>query len=94
MKGYVIAEIEVVDQKTYDEYRAQVLPTVEKHGGRFLVRGGKAEALEGAAPRRVIVLEFPSYAEAATWYRSAEYSPLAALRQSATRGRLILVEGA
>ncbi|GGE99419.1 hypothetical protein GCM10011611_01250 [Aliidongia dinghuensis] len=94
MKGYVIAEIEIIDQKTYDEYRAQVLPTVERYGGRFLVRGGKAEALEGSAPGRVVVLEFASYDAAAAWYRSAEYSPLAALRQSATRGRLILVEGA
>lgn len=94
MKGYVIAEIEVTDQRAYDDYRRQVLPTVESYDGRFLVRGGKAEALEGASPGRVVVLEFPSYDQAARWYRSAEYSPLAALRRSAAHGRLILVEGA
>ena len=94
MKGYIISEIEITDQATYDRYVGQVRPTVEQYGGKFLVRAGKGEALEGAPPKRIVVLEFPSYDQAAKWYRSAEYSPLAALRQSASRGRLILVEGA
>jgi len=94
MKGYVVAQIQITDQKTYDDYRAQVLPTIERYGGKFLVRGGRAEAVEGPAAGRMVVLEFPSYDQAKTWYHSAEYSPLAALRQSAASGQLVLVEGA
>lgn len=95
MAAYVVGEIEVTDAAGYDEYRRQVLATVQKHGGRFLARGGRAEALEGAAAaKRVVVLEFPSYERALEWYRSAEYAPLIRLRQKASTGRLILVEGA
>lgn len=93
MKGYVIGEIEVTDLQTYEQYRSKVFATVEKYGGRFLARGGKSEALEGASLGRLVILEFPSYEKAAQWYRSTEYAPLAALRQSASRGRLALVEG-
>ena len=95
MAAYVIGEIDVTDPETYDQYRKQVLATVQKHGGRFLARGGRAETLEGgAAPKRVVVLEFPSYEQALEWYRSAEYAPLIELRQRASRGRLVLLEGA
>ncbi len=95
MAAYVIGEIDVKDAATYDEYRRQVLATVQKHGGRFLTRGGRAEALEGSPqPKRVVVLEFPSYERALEWYRSADYAPLIELRQRASRGRLLLVEGA
>ena len=95
MKGYVVGEIEVTDPKRYEEYRGQVLATIEKHGGKFLVRGGKVEPLEGGwAPKRVVVLEFPSFEQAQKWYRSPEYAPLIELRQKASRGKLILVEGA
>ena len=95
MKGYVIGEIEVTDQKAYDEYRGQVLATIEKYDGKFLVRGGKVAPLEGGwTPKRVVVLEFPSFEQARKWYRSPEYAPLITLRQKGSKGRLILVEGA
>lgn len=95
MAAYVIGEIDVTDQATYDDYRKQVLATVQKHGGRFVVRGGPVEALEGGwNPKRIVVLEFPSMDAVRKWYRSAEYAPLIALRQKASRGRLIAVEGA
>jgi uncharacterized protein (DUF1330 family) len=93
MAAYVIGEIEVTDPATYQDYGKQVLPTIQKFGGKFVVRGGKAEALEGAAPKRMVVLEFPSVEQAQSWYRSAEYAPLIKLRQKASRGRLIVVEG-
>lgn len=94
MAAYVIGEIDVTDPAGYDEYRRHVLATVQQHGGRFLARGGRAEALEGnAPPRRVVVLEFPSYEQALQWYRSAEYAPLIELRRKASTGRLLLVEG-
>ena len=95
MTAYVIAEIEVTDQGIYDDYRKQVLATIEKYGGRFLVRGGKTEALEGGwAPKRLIVLEFASMEQATKWYRSPEYAPLIKLRQRGSRGKLVAVEGA
>ncbi len=95
MAAYVIGEIEVTDQASYEDYRKQVLATVEKHGGRFIVRGGKVEALEGGwSPKRLVVLEFPSMQKLLTWYRSPEYKPLITLRQKASRGRLIAAEGA
>jgi uncharacterized protein (DUF1330 family) len=93
MAAYVIGEIEVTDPATYQDYGKQVLPTIQKFGGKFVVRGGKAEAFEGAAPKRIVVLEFPSVEQAQSWYRSADYAPLIKLRQKASRGRLIVVEG-
>jgi uncharacterized protein (DUF1330 family) len=95
MAAYVIGEIEVMDQGAYEEYRKQVPATVAKYGGRFIVRGGKAEPLEGGwSPKRIVALEFPSVEQAQKWYRSSEYAPLIKLRQRASRGKLILVEGA
>ena len=61
MAAYVIGEIEVTDPTTYEEYRKQVPAVVAKFGGKFIVRGGKVEPLEGNwAPKRVVALEFPS----------------------------------
>jgi uncharacterized protein (DUF1330 family) len=95
MAAYVIGDIEVTDPAIYDDYRKQVLATVEKYGGRFVVRGGKVETLEGGwAPKRIVALEFPSFEQAQKWYRSPEYAPLIKLRQKGARGRLIVVEGA
>ena len=94
MAAYVIAEMEVTDPGKYEDYRRQVLATIERYGGRFLVRGGKAEGLEGGwKPARLVVLEFPSLERAQEWYRSPEYTPLAKLRQQASTGRLCIVQG-
>lgn len=95
MAAYVIGDIEVTDQAIYDDYRKQVLATVEKYGGRFAVRGGRVEPLEGGwTPKRLVVLEFPGIEQALKWYRSPEYAPLIKLRQKGARGRLLVVEGA
>ena len=95
MAAYVIAEIEVTDPAGYEEYRKQVLAVVTKYGGKFVVRGGRIEALEGGwAPKRVVALEFPSMEQALKWYRSPEYAPLIQARQKASKGRLIAIEGA
>ena len=95
MSAYVIAEIEVTDPAPYEEYRKQVLPVVTKYGGKFLVRGGNVQSKEGGwQPKRIVVLEFPSMDQAEKFYGSPEYGPLIKLRQQASKGRLILVEGA
>jgi uncharacterized protein (DUF1330 family) len=95
MAAYVIAEIEVADQAAYEDYRKQVPAVVAKYGGKFIVRGGKIESMEGGwSPKRIVVVEFASMDQALKWYRSSDYAPLIKLRQKASRGKLIIVEGA
>jgi uncharacterized protein (DUF1330 family) len=95
MSAYVIAEIEVVDPDAYEEYRKQVPAVIAKYGGKFLVRGGKVEPREGGwTPKRIVVVEFPSMAQAQKFYDSPDYAPLIKLRQKASKGKLILIEGA
>jgi uncharacterized protein (DUF1330 family) len=95
MTAYVIADIDVHDREAYQEYVALVPGTLEPYQGRFLVRGGQHETLEGAwQPHRVIVTEFPSTDHARRWYESPEYQAALAIRQRVSTGSLILVEGA
>ena len=94
MSAYLIGEIDVTDPAGYEDYRKQVLAVVTKYGGRFIVRGGKVDSKEGGwAPKRIVVLEFPSLEQAQKFYHSAEYAPLIKLRQKASKGKIILVEG-
>ena len=95
MSAYVIAEVEVSDPAAYDDYRKQVPSVISKYGGKFIVRGGRVETMEGDwSPKRIVALEFPSMEQALKWYRSEEYAPLIKLRRRAARGKLIIVEGA
>jgi uncharacterized protein (DUF1330 family) len=95
MATYIIANVEVTDPVTYERYRKDVPATIERYGGRFLVRGGAVQVLEGQfVPKRIVVLEFPNMERAKAWWDSPEYRPLRALRQSASRGDLFVVEGA
>ena len=95
MAAYLIAEIDIVDPATYEEYRNQVPGVIAKYGGRYVVRGGKVESLEGGwSPKRLAVVEFPSMDQALKFYRSPEYAPLIKLRQKASKGKLLAVEGA
>ena len=95
MAGYIVGNIEITDPVTYEEYRKLVPPLVEKYGGKYLVRGGTAEQLEGSnPPKRVVVLEFPSLDAAKKFYNSAEYGAAKAIRQKASSGDLWVVEGA
>ena len=94
MAGYVIAEVQVSDPERYAEYRQQVDAAIAAYGGRFLVRGGKSEALEGDAPRgRLVIAEFDSYEQARAWYDSEENAGPMKIRHEVSVGRLILVEG-
>lgn len=94
MTAYVIADTHITDQNTYDEYKRRVGPLIAKFGGRFLVRGGKHEVLEGTwQPHRLVVIEFPTMKAITFWYNSPEYAPLLALRQPAATDHLVAVEG-
>lgn len=95
MPAYLIADVEVTDPAGYEPYRPLAAASIARFGGRFLVRGGAAELLEGSpAPNRTVVIEFPDIETARRWYRSEEYQSALKIRQAASRGRLILVEGA
>lgn len=94
MTAYVICDIDVRDPETYREYTALVPGTMEPFGGRFAVRGGEFEPLEGDwRPRRLVVLEFPSSDHARRWYASPDYAAAKQLRQRASSGNIVLVEG-
>lgn len=94
-KAYLIAEIEVVNPEPYRVYVAAAGPLVEAYGGKYLVRGGPSEALEGAPPAgRLVVVEFPSMAEAKRFYDSPEYTEVRQGRIENAVSRFILVEGA
>ena len=94
-KAYVIVEVNVTDPQLFQEYAKGVPATISAYDGKYLVRGGAVESKEGGwAPKRVVVLEFPSMDQARKWYDSPEYAPLKTLRQSASQGRGIIIEGA
>jgi uncharacterized protein (DUF1330 family) len=95
MPAYFIVDVNVQDPAGFEEYRKRVPATIEKYGGKFLVRGGKFEKLEGNwEPTRVVLLEFPSLEQAKRWYDSEEYREPKALRFKTARTNLLLVEGA
>jgi uncharacterized protein (DUF1330 family) len=94
MAAYVIAEIDIHDPKLYEEYRRRVPTTIDKYGGRYLIRGGAVETKEGGwRPKRLAVVEFPSMQKARAWYDSPEYTAARAIRERSASGKLVFVEG-
>jgi uncharacterized protein (DUF1330 family) len=94
MPGYVIVDVEVLDPTMYKDYRAKAAPTVQRHGGRYLVRGGEVTTVEpGWDLHRFVILEFPSVEKAKAWYASEEYRKILPIRLKSTRSRLSIVEG-
>jgi uncharacterized protein (DUF1330 family) len=94
LAAYVIYQGEVLDAERYEEYKAQVSPNIAAAGGRYLVRGGAAEALEGNLPAgRTVVLEFPTRQAALDWYWSEDYAAIRKLREGAARAILYVVDG-
>lgn len=92
-KGYWIAHVDVTDPETYKKYVEANAVAFAKFGARFLVRAGKSETVEGTSRSRNVVLEFPSYEAAVACYRSPEYRKAMALREAASTGDLVIVEG-
>ena len=94
MSAYVIAEVEVTDPGTFEEYRKLVPPTIEAFGGRYVVRGGAIDSLEGDwRPKRIVVIEFDDAERARAWHDSELYAPARALREASANTRMIVVEG-
>ena len=94
MSAYVVVEIDVKDPERYADYKTMVPASLEAYGGKFLVRGGRAENLEGAwEPSRLVVLEFDSVEQAKRWWNSDEYREARNLRQATADTKMIVVEG-
>jgi uncharacterized protein (DUF1330 family) len=84
----------VTDPERYDEYKTKAAATIVAAGGRYLVRGGDVDVLEGEAPAgRTVVLEFPTMQAALDWYRGDEYTEIRKLREGAARARMYVVDG-
>lgn len=94
MSAYVISEVEIRDSAAIETYRALAQDSIAHYGGRYVVRGGAAELVEGGpAPKMMVVVEFPSMARAKEWYASPEYANALKVRRHALDRRLIFVEG-
>ena len=94
MPGYVIGNINVTDPDAFEQYRGMVPATIAAYGGKYLVRGGVADVVEGDwTPNRLVVLQFESVERAREWYNSPEYTPAKAVRLKASTGDLLFVEG-
>lgn len=95
MSVYVVSEVEVLDEDAAQRYRNLAAPSIDKFGGRYLVRGAIPSMLEGDwdPAERVVVVEFPSEEAARAWYNSPEYAAALAVRDGALTRRLLLVPG-
>ena len=94
MPAYVINDMEITDPLRFEEYKRLSPATVAAYGGRFLARGGQVTALEGDwQPKRMVMLEFPSVAQAQAWLDSPEYAPARRLRQLSAKARMVVIEG-
>jgi uncharacterized protein (DUF1330 family) len=93
LSAYVIYQAQVLDAERYEAYKVSAAASIEAAGGRYLVRGGAVETLEGEPPAgRTVVVEFPSTKAALDWYRG-EYSAVRQLREGAAEARMYVVEG-
>jgi len=94
MSAYVIVEIDVTDPALYEDYKKMAFASVTAYGGKYIVRGGHTTVFEGQwQPKRMVVLEFESAARAKEWYNSTGYLEAKKVRQQASTGNMILVEG-
>jgi uncharacterized protein (DUF1330 family) len=94
MPVYLISDVTVRDADAFQTYRTRAAQAIARYDGRYLVRGGDIERLEGEwSPRTIIIVEFPSKAQAHAWYRSPEYAAALEARDAALSRNLILVDG-
>jgi uncharacterized protein (DUF1330 family) len=95
MSAYVISEVDDVrDPAGFEAYRSLAAKAIAHYGGRYLIRGGAANLIEGGPPpKNVIVVEFPTMERLREWYASPEYAEALKLRQTALDRRLIFIEG-
>ena len=94
MKAFLISDVSVRDADAFQIYRTQAAASIERHGGKYLARGGEIEQIEGTwEPRNIIIVEFPTMEQARAWYRSPEYASALEFRDKALSRNLILFDG-
>ena len=94
MAGYLIAQINIINEEPYKEYIKQTLPIVKKYEGEFIVRGGNFKNVLGNWDyARTVIIKFPSYETALNWYHSDEYKPVRKIREENSEGNVIIIEG-
>jgi uncharacterized protein (DUF1330 family) len=94
VSAYVVVEIEVTDPVGYEEYKKLAPPTIAQYGGKYLARGGTTETLEGDwSPKRLVILEFPTFDQAKKWHQSPEYADAKQLRLRTTKSKMVLLQG-
>jgi uncharacterized protein (DUF1330 family) len=93
--AYLISEVRIRDAEAAERYKQLAAASIRHHGGRYLARGATPDCLEGAwdAETAYVLVEFPSVAQARSWYASPEYAEALALSEVAVERRLLLVEG-
>ncbi len=92
--AYLVAEVEVTDAPTYQKYSESVNPIIAKHGGKFIVRGGKTLSVAGDPPKRVAVAVFQSMDQGAAFEADPSYKALIPMRDQSAKYRAYIVEGA
>ena len=93
MPALIIVDIEVLDPVVYEDYKRLASASIAAHGGRYVVRGGKSEVLDGDwTPRRLVILEFDSFEKARAWRASPEYAEAKKVRERCARSNMIVVE--
>jgi uncharacterized protein (DUF1330 family) len=94
MSAYVVVQVTIHDPEKYEGYKALTPETIQNHGGRFLVRGGELDIVEGEwGYQRMVVLEFDTMEQAKGWYSSPEYQEALKIRHSASEGLVIIADG-
>jgi uncharacterized protein (DUF1330 family) len=94
LPAYILVTIEVTDPAKYESYKTAAQAAIAAHGGRYLVRGGASDVVEGAFPgSRFVVLEFPDFATARTFVTSTDYAAAKAAREGAASMNMVIVEG-
>lgn len=94
MTAYVILDIKVTDPVRYEAYKDLAAPTVALYGGKYIVRGGRSETLEGDwSPSRLVILQFETSEQAKKWINSPEYKEARALRHQTADSQTLVIEG-
>jgi uncharacterized protein (DUF1330 family) len=93
MPGYILMHADITDPEQYEDFKVAAAKAIEDHGGRYLARGGANIALEGDFRSRVVLLEFPSYQDALTFYHSEAYQAAREIRLRCTESSILAMEG-
>jgi len=94
MAAYVISEVEMAQEDAWDHYRQLAAESIERFGGKYIVRGASQDVVEGQpSSRKIVIVEFPDMATLKKWYASADYAKALVYKDRALKRKLMFVEG-